>query len=225
MPCCLLLDPLGAADDLIDPIEHLHQLGWHVLRASTPQALHAGLQFDCAWLYLPREAMMGTRWQTWLHALQTLPTLVMMDPPDPLERILALEMGADAVMLAPHLPSEAVARVQGLVRRSQTRLGAPQEADLLRDWLRSSVDSGQFSLSASERLVFKALLEEPDRVMSRAELLHRTGLGAQGRQPNVVDLAVSRLRQKLQGQGTWVDAIRTMRGRGYVWATDALPAA
>jgi two-component system OmpR family response regulator len=77
-----------------------------------------------------------------------------------------------------------------------------------------------WGLSASERLVLRALLDQPGRVMSRGELMARTGLSAAGRHLNVVDLSVSRLRAKLQGSGIQGQGIRTLRGQGYVWAVE-----
>jgi DNA-binding response OmpR family regulator len=96
----------------------------------------------------------------------------------------------------------------------------PAEPGLLRDWLRSAVDAGVWGLSASERMVLRVLLDQPGRVMSRAELMARTGLGAAGRHLNVVDLSVSRLRAKLEGCGVQGQGIRTLRGQGYVWAME-----
>lgn len=215
-------DAVGA-----DACERLRRLGWSVLRSCSPQAMAAGLRFDVVIVHAPRAAMQGGAWQRALAACGDVPALVLMEPPDPLERVIALELGAAVVLLAPHDAAEVVARVQALVRRAPGASGAsgptgpsgpPREAALLRDWLRQALEAGQWGLSASERLVLRALLDQPGRVMSRGELLQRTGLAQLGHQPNAVDLAVSRLRRKLPQWGLQAQGIQTLRGQGYVWA-------
>ena len=220
MPCALLLDLGDTPDTLNDVHERLSHLGWAVLRATGVDALSAGLRFDLVLLHLPRPVMRSAYWQTVLHACGTTPALLLMDPPDPMERLISLELGAAAAMLAPFDMSEVVAQAQAVWRRTPSAEHVPSEAALMRDWLRQAIEAGQWGLSACERLVLRALLDHPGRVMSRGELLHCTGLGHLGRQPNVVDLAVSRLRRKLPNVGVQAQGIRTLRGRGYVWAVD-----
>ncbi len=207
------VDAVGA-----DVCERLQRLGWPVLRSRSPQAMAVGLRFHVVVVHAPRQAMQGGAWQRALAACGDVPALVLMDPPDPLERVIALELGAAAVVLAPHDAAEVVARVQALVRRAPGASAPPREAALLRDWLRQALEAGQWGLSASERLVLRALLDQPGRVMSRGDLLQRTGLAQLGHQPNVVDLAVSRLRRKLPQWGLQAQGIQTLRGQGYVWA-------
>lgn len=201
-----------------DTCGRLERLGWQVLQSASPQAMAAGLRFDVVIVHAPRAAMRGAAWQRALAACGDVPSLVLMDPPDALERVIALELGAAVVSLAPHDASEVVARVQTLVRRAPGLAGQPRESVLLRDWLRQALEAGQWGLSASERLVLRTLLDHPGRVMSRGELLQRTGLAQLGHQPNVVDLAVSRLRRKLPQWGLQTQGIQTLRGQGYVWA-------
>lgn len=219
MPSCLVLDPVRSAElPLMEPASRLSQLGWRVVASHSLQALSAGLQFDLVLLHVGAELASGQRWMDVLRRCEPMPVLMLMDTPERLDKVLALELGADAVMLAPFDDDEVVARAQALARRLGADAGQPAEASLLRAWLRSAVDAGLWGLSASERLVLRALLDQPGRVMSRAELMSRTGLGAAGRHLNVVDLSVSRLRAKLEGSGIQGQGIRTLRGQGYVWA-------
>jgi len=171
-------------------------------------------------LHVGAELAAGQRWMDVLRRCAPMPVLMLMDSADRFDKVLALELGADAVMLAPFDDDEVVARAQALARRLGADPAMPAEASLLRAWLRSAVDAGVWGLSASERLVLRALLDQPGRVMSRGELMARTGLSAAGRHLNVVDLSVSRLRAKLQGSGIQGQGIRTLRGQGYVWAVE-----
>ncbi len=221
-PDVLLLDLSADGNPALpDAAARLGRLGWRAVGSRNLHALAAGLCFDLVVLHGAQDWVAGRHWAATLRCCAPMPVLALLPSPDPMDKVRLLELGADAVMHLPCDTGELVARVQALSRRAGSDQALPTESSLLRAWLMSAEGAGAWGLSASERLVLHALLDQPGRVMSRAELLGRTGLGRAGRHLNVVDLAVSRLRLKLASGGVQGQGIQTMRGQGYVWAADA----
>lgn len=79
------------------------------------------------------------------------------------------------------------------------------------------------SLSGTEYRLLEIFLQNPQRVLSRDELLERT----QGRNAvpydRSIDVQISRLRTRLRDNGREPQLIKTVRGDGYVLATDVRP--
>ncbi|TAK77021.1 MAG: response regulator transcription factor [Aquabacterium sp.] len=151
--------------------------------------------------------------------------VVLLDQRSAVNRVLALEFGADAVVEPPYEERELAARVRSLLRRRHPRaLPATPQPGRPGHWefdrrQRAIVlpDHAAVRLSDTEALVMDALASRAGHVLSRAELLACTGLARQGRQLNVVDLAISRLRGKLERAGADARPLRTVRGLGYAF--------
>ena len=141
------------------------------------------------------------------------------------DRIIGLELGADDYLPKPCNPRELLARIRAVLRRrreSRGRAGlecnfAGWRLDLVRRELHSP-DGLLVNLTAGEFMLLRALLEHPQRILTRDELLDVA------RGPDVeafdraIDVQVSRLRRKLDdgasGQGS---LIRTIRNEGYMF--------
>lgn len=151
--------------------------------------------------------------------------VVLLNQRSAVNRVLALEFGADAVVEPPYEERELAARVWSLLRRRHPH-ALPRGSQPARPghWQfdrqqRSIVlpEQAALRLSDTEALVMDALVRRAGHVMSRAELLACTGLARQGRQLNVIDLAISRLRGKLERAGADARPLRTVRGLGYAF--------
>ena len=73
-------------------------------------------------------------------------------------------------------------------------------------------------LPASEYSLLRRLLERPGRVLSREELLPERGATVSF--DRSLDLRISRLRQRLALEPLAADMILTVRGEGYMLASD-----
>jgi two-component system OmpR family response regulator len=151
-----------------------------------------------------------------------LPMIVADAPDDEGERIIALELGADDYLRRPFSPRELLARIRGFQRRSHAgRAGtAPSRVYTFAGWTfapqRALLHSptGEVShLTTSERRLLQALLDAPQRVLSRERLLRLIADGEQETQERSVDMMIWRLRRKLGAE-----MIRTERGAGYSFA-------
>lgn len=129
------------------------------------------------------------------------PAIVLADRPEPLERVRALERGADDVLTLPiHYP-ELLARMRAVLRRSQGRRreGLVRVGPLSVDPVSRTVElSGSgVELSQKEYALLRVLASEPTRVFSKDELLREIwGFRTTGR-TRTLDSHACRLRQKL----------------------------
>ena len=134
------------------------------------------------------------------------------------DKVLALESGADDYLCKPVGPREMLARVHALLRRrapSALRAGAATAALRLDPHtLRVMAGNVPVSLGRVEFKLLHFLMDHPDRVYSRAQLLDQVWGHAAYLDERTVDAHVGRLRQALLPGGCG-HRIETVRGSGY----------
>ena len=138
------------------------------------------------------------------------------------DRVRGLQSGADDYLVTPFALSELVARIQVLLRRagSVKSHGEPtllKLADLELDLIRRKVTrAGQrLDLTAKEFNLLSLLLRRQAEVLSRTELAEQVWDMNFDSETNVVEVAVRRLRSKLD-QPFERPLLHTVRGMGYV---------
>jgi two-component system, OmpR family, catabolic regulation response regulator CreB len=159
------------------------------------------------------------------------PMLFLTARSDEIDRVVGLELGADDYIAKPFSPRELVARVRGVLRRSN-REAAPAAAVpsfaqvfLLDEERRQIRFYGVLlELSRYEYGLLARLVQRPGRVFSREELLALVWDGDSDSFDRTVDAHVKTLRAKLKAVAPSIEPIRTSRGAGYALAED-LPAA
>ncbi len=134
------------------------------------------------------------------------------------DRVRGLECGADDYVVKPFSPSELIARVRAVLRRTRPALSEERLvcADISMDLgtHRVSRRGRPIHLGPTEFRILRLFMERPDRVFSREQLLDQVW----GRDIHVelrtVDVHIRRLRKALGTTGE-DDIIRTVRGTGY----------
>lgn len=162
-----------------------------------------------------------------LRARSNLPVLMLSARGEEADRIVGIEMGADDYLVKPFSPRELLARIKGILRR--TRSLPPnlrpevQRCLVFAGWsldtatrLLTGPDRVVTPLSGAEYRLLRILLDHPNRVLNRdqlVELIHGREAEPYDR---AIDVQISRLRQRLQDDGREPRLIKTVRGEGYV---------
>ncbi len=142
--------------------------------------------------------------------------LVLTGNPDPIDRVLGLELGADDYVQKPVELRELAARVAGILQR---RLGRRRSlvvfeqasVDLVAARI-LKVDGSTDRLSAGEVALIRIFAENPGKVLTREEIMELAPAEDEEAFDRAIDSRIARLRRKLE-----TEAIRTVRGHGYVF--------
>ena len=210
----------------------------HGLRADTAEdgkamrrLLEAG-RFDLVVLDLMLPGEDGLALCRHLRATTDLPVIMLTALGEETDRIVGLEMGADDYLAKPFNPRELLARIKAVLRRAhalprpaggtaaaQMRGFAGWRLDLVRRELRDS-GGALVPLTAGEFDLLAAFVERPNQVLTRDQLLDLT----KGRDAvpfdRSIDVALSRLRRKIEADPKVPALIKTVRGGGYVLACE-----
>ena len=134
------------------------------------------------------------------------------------DKVRGLDAGADDYVVKPFSPAELVSRVRALLRRSAPDMGGETLAyeDLEMDLVSHKVNRGGRSvhLGPTEYRLLRVLMENPNRVYSREQLLDKAWGQNIYVEIRTVDVHVRRLRRAINIDGK-PDLIRTVRGSGY----------
>ena len=135
------------------------------------------------------------------------------------DRVRGLQSGGDDYLTKPFAFAELLARVQALVRRA-TRAPDPTTltiGDLTLDLLSRRVTRGgtPIELRPREFALLEYLMRNPGKVVSKTMILSHVWDYTFDPQTNIVDVLVSRLREKIDRPFDH-KLLRTVRGVGYV---------
>jgi two-component system OmpR family response regulator len=159
-----------------------------------------------------------------------VPLIIVTDRREEADRVMGLEMGADDYLTKPFSPRELLARIRAVLRRC--RLKAPQRLPRRRPrgyrfdvWELSmnlhrltAKDGRQVALSNGEFNLLVALLDSPQCILSRDQILDHSRLHNAEVFNRAVDSQITRLRKKLEIDPAQPRYIRTERGVGYQFA-------
>jgi DNA-binding response OmpR family regulator len=143
---------------------------------------------------------------------------------DTVDRVVGLETGADDYIAKPFEPRELLARVKSVLRRvtgvapttgPRVRMGR-RVLDLEKRMLTSS-DGSEEALAASEFDLLKVFAENPNRPLNRDWLLEAIAHRDTDAFDRAIDLRITRLRRKIEIDPAHPEAIRTVRGVGYMF--------
>ena len=150
---------------------------------------------------------------------RSLPVLVLTARDTVEDRITGLDAGADDYLVKPFDLGELNARLRALLRRAGSQ-PAPvlAAAGVTLDPATRTVSSAgkPVEVSAREFALLEALMQHPGRALSRAQLEEQLYGWGEEVGSNAVEVHIHNLRKKLGSE-----AIRTLRGIGYVMAKDA----
>ncbi len=155
----------------------------------------------------------------------TLPVIILTARGEESDRVRGLRLGADDYVVKPFSVRELQARVDAVLRRSPERSGPVErvevpggEADLARREVRFA-DGDRTELTEREAELLRYLAANAGRAISRDEILTRVWrINPRGVETRTIDMHVARLREKLRDDPAEPAIIRTVRGKGYMFA-------
>ena len=145
------------------------------------------------------------------------------------DKIVGLEMGADDYLAKPFSPRELVARVRAILRR--TDIAARGEAAPSYEKGPVRIDFATYEvvvrgkpvkLTLKEFELLRFLVQNPNRVLSRDQLLDRVWGDETFVTPRTVDVHIRRLRKAIENDDRKPEWILTLRGVGYKFDEKAL---
>jgi DNA-binding response OmpR family regulator len=159
-------------------------------------------------------------------AKPTLPIIILTAKGDEADRVSGLNAGADDYVVKPFSVTELFARVTAVLRRCP---GRPTDTDSF-SWTGGKADLARrellfpdgscTELSELEATLLRYLVVNPDRAISRDELLANVWrLTPEGLSTRTVDMQVARLREKLRDDPSQPTLVKTVRGCGYMLAS------
>ncbi|MFC5696666.1 response regulator [Pseudomonas sp. GCM10022186] len=171
------------------------------------------------------------RWVRAHQRVAQVPIIMLTASSDEADRVIGLELGADDYLGKPFSPRELLARIKALLRR----VGFGQERSVVEvlafdDWRLDMIshrlfhqDGEEVILSGADFALLKLFLDHPQQILDRDTIANAT----RGREvmplERIVDMAVSRLRQRLRDTDKPPRLIRTVRGAGYLLAAQVTP--
>ncbi|WP_209428179.1 response regulator transcription factor [Pararhodobacter sp. SW119] len=211
--------------------EYLTRRGFSATLAASAAELRAaltGAQVDAVVLDI---AMPGEDGLSVLRSLRAgaerVPVLMLTAAGETIDRIIGLEMGADDYLAKPVDLRELEARIKAVLRRAVAP--APVSDAARRRWRfgRCWLDipaaklfdetGGEVPLTAMEFNLLRLFAENRGRVLNRDQILE----GAHDRSwdpfDRSIDIRISRIRRKIETNPEKPEAIRTVRGIGYVY--------
>jgi DNA-binding response OmpR family regulator len=165
-----------------------------------------------------------------LRAKSHMPIIMLSARGEDIDRIVGLEIGADDYIAKPFNPRELLARMRAVLRRHSGQAPeddkkpaevkhaefGPFRLDL--ETHRLTRDGEEVPLTTGEFDLLRIFVENPNRVLSRDRLLDL--LKGYERSPfdRSVDVQVARLRGKIEEDSKAPHYIRTVWGKGYLFA-------
>jgi two-component system OmpR family response regulator len=166
-----------------------------------------------------------------IRARSKMPIIFLTAKGDDTDRIIGLELGADDYVPKPFNPRELLARIRAVLRRTTERtekkLEPAAKAVRFNGWVLEPArrrllnpDAVEVALTGGEYDLLVALVERANRVLTRDMLLDLLRGRQAGPFDRAIDVAISRLRRKLEDDGRHAQLIKTVRGGGYVLAAE-----
>ncbi|PIQ52025.1 MAG: DNA-binding response regulator [Comamonadaceae bacterium CG12_big_fil_rev_8_21_14_0_65_59_15] len=235
--CILIVDDEPDIRRLL--VDYLARNGFEALAAADGRTMWQQLQQHAVDLLVLDLMLPGTDGLTLcrdLRAKSNLPVIMLTARGEETDRILGIEMGADDYLVKPFNPRELLARIKSILRRTRALPPnlQPESSRYLcfAGWCLDTAErvlctaGGVVTpLSGGEFRLLRVLLEHPNRVVTRDQLMERIHGREAEAYDRAIDVQVSRLRQRLGDDSREPQLIKTVRGEGYVLASAVTPQA
>ncbi|XYK79726.1 MAG: response regulator transcription factor [Labrenzia sp.] len=189
-------------------------------------------KIDLALIDLKLRGESGLELAIHIRERSQLPIVMLTGVGDEIDKIIGLETGADDYITKPFNPRELVARLRAVLRRygnGSSRLSPAGELTIgfgdkkvdlkQRQLLDSSGD--EIALTNGEYRLLEYFVRNPERVITRPELLRELGTDMERYVDRTIDVLILRLRRKIEAVPSKPVHLQTRRSQGYVFQLQA----
>ncbi len=149
------------------------------------------------------------------------------------DRIVGLEMGADDYLAKPVDLRELLARIKAVLRRAELGKAVAEEDEdgdtriarfgrftlNLDSHKLFDSEGGEIALTGMEFDLLKAFADNPNRVLTRDQLLNLAHNRDWEPFDRSIDIRIARIRRKIENDPAKPQVIKTVRGAGYIYST------
>jgi DNA-binding response OmpR family regulator len=228
MTCVLVVDDDPAVRKML--VEYLSAHGYEVRQAASGEAMRAELARAAPAVVLLDIGLPGEDGLTlarYLRERHDVGIIMVTGAGDVVDRVAGLEVGADDYIAKPFDPRELRARIKSVLRRLEGKQQATSKAQPrvavgrclldLKSRTLSDAKGREIPITAMEFELLKALIDHPNQVLSRDQLLTLTRNREWEPFDRSIDIRITRLRRKVEEDPAHPRAIRTVRGAGYMF--------
>lgn len=158
-----------------------------------------------------------------------IPIIVITEKNEDINKILALEYGADDYVVKPFNILELKARIKAILRRANhTNIELNSQIIKIQDFTintlgrKVTINDRKINLTGKEFDLFYVLISNPGRVFRREELLELVWGYAYYGDLRTVDVHIRRIREKIEKDSSDVQYIMTKWGEGYYFNNGSL---
>lgn len=228
----LVVDDEAELREMVE--EYLGDQGFDVTTADGGAAMRRALEegaFDLVLLDVKMPGEDGLTLARYLREHHRVGIIMLTAMGDVVDRVVGLEVGADDYVTKPFDPRELLARVKSVLRRlpgAQAGAAVPDTAGPegirfgrcilnLESHQLFDGDGQEIPLTSMEFDLLKAFATHPNRVLSRDQLLNLAHNRDWEPFDRSIDIRVTRLRRKVEEDPAKPQAIKTIRGAGYMF--------
>lgn len=194
------------------------------------QALEAAQhnQYDVILLDVMLPKMSGFEVCQQIRDFSDVPIIMLTAKGDDMDKILGLEYGADDYITKPFNILEVKARIRAIIRRSSKQSRKEEVLDqnavfygqmrIDKEGRRVFMNDQEVNLTTKEFDLLEFLVNHPNKVYGRADLLHQVWGADYPGDVRTVDVHVRRLREKIESNPSEPKYIHTKWGVGYYFA-------
>jgi DNA-binding response OmpR family regulator len=212
--------------DILDPVGYALELEGFEVRGVTDglMALEAarGEPYDVVVLDVLLPGMSGLDVCRALRNESDVPIVMLTARDAEVDRVLGLELGADDYVTKPFSTAELVSRIRAILRRRELDRNAQSRTELRAGGVsidlarhQVQVDGSIVTLTPSEFRLLQLLMEEPERVFSRQQIMEHLWQTPYVGDTRACDAHISNLRRKVERDHRHPERIVTVREVGY----------
>jgi len=149
-----------------------------------------------------------------IRQFSQIPIIISSARSDITDKIIGLELGADDYLPKPYNPRELEARLKAITRRA-IKKEEKKEFYIDNDAKEIIFKENPLDLTPAEYEILKYFINNPNRVISREELIKKISLLSQTSSTKSIDVIIGRIRNKIEKDKKKPKYIISVRGIGY----------